>query len=288
MNNLGKSSLADCLVVACVAFVVLGIAIPFALAVIGGGRGDSYNVQVTQGTAAAEGLDLQAVGAMVTKAESAEDLEEMINTPDINNIDLDADGVVDYIEVDEYGSGDTRGFSLTTEFEAGEVQEIATIDIAKVGDEADVEIHGNEQVYGHNRYYRSHFGLTDALLIGYLFSSHRPYSSPWGYNSYPRGYQRPPTTSTDHYNRRASAASSGTSFAAAQQSSLTNKASSPNSGKSSSKIKAPLRNPTASQKTFQARSTSKPKASGGFGRSKSSSSVRQSSMSRSGTRSGGK
>lgn len=275
-----------------------GLIFLFVIGIVFGGKKTvqqaNYDVQVTQSTAAAEGLDLQAVGQLVQNAKDAEELEKMINVPEINNIDLNEDGTIDYIQVHEYGEGDNRGFSLVTEFEAGEEQELATIDISKTGsDEVDVEVHGNEHVYGRGHYHHSRFGLGDALLLSWVFSSHRPFMSPYGYGAYPgyyRPYSRMPVT---QYRSGLRGAAASSSFTQGTQSKVANKAVSPKAGKNSSKIKAPLRNPTSSQKQFQARSKTKTTGSGGFGKktnstSKQKVSVRSSRSSRSGTRSGGK
>lgn len=306
MNNRGNS-LAGILVLVCVGFVLLAFIGP---CVSGHSRSsrpvqrDVYNVQVAQLDPAADGLDLQAVGQLVKDAKDGEDLERMINTSDINNIDLNSDGNVDYIKVQEYGSGDNRGFSLFTEFEAGEEQEIATIDIAKgENEEYEIEIQGNQHVYGQNHYYRSRFGVGDAILLGYLFSAHRPYYSPWGYGSYPGSYRPYARVPTGSYRSRVGNRASASGFTSASSSSIANKAASPKSTANSSKIRAPLKNPTASQRSFQARSSSQAAGSGGFGRPastsprpsfsspvrrSSSSSVRRSSSSRSSGRRGGK
>lgn len=256
---------------------------------------DAYTVQVTQTTSAAEGLDLQAVGGLVRTAKNGEELEKAINTPEINNMDLNLDGNVDYIQVEEYGEGDNRGFSLYTEFEEGEEQEIATIDIAKTGsEEVAVEVHGNEQIYGRNYYHRSHFGIGDALLIGWMFSSRPRYYSSWGYGRYPSSYRSYAHVNSRQYRNRMGDRASSSGFNSAQSSNLTSKATSPNANKSSGKIKAPLKNPTTSQKSFQARANPKPARSGGFGKrttdssSRRTASVRSSSFGRSGGSRGGK
>lgn len=239
---------------------------------------DTYNVSVQQISAvdAASGLDLRAVGELVKTAKTGEEFERLLNTPSvgINNLDLDEDGAVDYIKVTEYGSGDIKGFSLTVDLAANETQEIATIEIEKSADgNANVETRGNRNIYGSNHYYHNSFGLTDALLLGWLFSSNRPYySSPWGYNSYPGYYGRYQPTSYDNYRRRAGSVTSAGSWQSSNNSTLSKTATSPNAGKTASNIKAPLKSPTASQKSFQARNPSKKVASGGFGRKTTTSS----------------
>ena len=284
--------------------VIFSLIVMVLLVVVGGVFGgskktfqpiqqDQYTVQVTQSTVAADGLNLQAVGALVKDAKDAEDLERKINESDINNMDLNLDGNVDYIKVQEYGEGDNRGFSLYTEFEAGEEQEIATIDIAKTGsEEVEVEVHGNEQIYGRNYYHRSHFGIGDMIFMSWLFSSRSPYYSPWGYHHYPGYYSSYRTVSPAAYQQRIGGRASSSGFNSAQSSTIASKATSPNAGKSSGKVKASLKNPTTSQKSFQARSSTRAARSGGFGKrtttSRSSPSVRGSSGGRSGGSRGGK
>ena len=148
-----------------------------AWAVFSGGcarKVQRYNVDVQTTVSAADGLDLQAVGDLLKRAKDAEQLEKLLNDSGegINNLDLDENGEADYIQVDEYGSGDNRGFSLTVETSAGEEQEVATIEIEKSGSDADVQIHGNSQIYGHNHYYRQRFGF------GRLSPDRLPLSAP--------------------------------------------------------------------------------------------------------------
>ena len=154
-------------------------------------NGDYYDVNVQTMIPASDGLDLKAVGSLLKKADTAEDFERLLNSPaeGVNNLDLNDDGKVDYIKVTEYGNDKVKGFSLTTDLPDGETQEVATIEVEKGDQQADVQIRGNEQIYGSNHYYHSSFGLTDFLIMSYLFRPHGFYSSPWGYGHYP-GYYR--------------------------------------------------------------------------------------------------
>lgn len=244
-------------------------------------QGDYYDVNVQTMVPASDGLDLKAVGALLKKAQTAEEFEKLLNSPQegVNNLDLDQDGKVDYIKVTEYGDEKVKGFSLTTQPAAGEAQELATIEVEKVDDkQANMQIKGNEQIYGNNHYYHSHFGLTDFLIMSYLFRPHSFYASPWGYGSYP-GYYRPySTVPSSNYNQRTRNYTSGTNFQSSRSSNINSNVKSPNAGKTAKSVRAPLKNPTSSQKSFQARTRSSSR-SGGFGRS---SSVRRSSSSRSG------
>ncbi len=254
-------------------------------------RGDRYDVNVQTMVPASEGLDLKAVGSLLKEAETGKEFETLLNSPDnsVNNLDLDEDGKIDYIYVTEYGSEQVKGFSLTTQPTPGETQEIATIEVEKVSDsQAQVEIQGNEQIYGQNHYYRSSFGLTDFLIMSWLFSPRPLYASPWGYNSYPPNYAPRPTRPYSDYQRDMNRRTRGSAFSSASNSRVGSNVRSPNAGKAASTIKAPLKNPTASQRQFQARNPSQQVRSGGFGRSSQSqsttrsSTVRRSAPSRSG------
>jgi hypothetical protein len=221
---------------------------------------------------AADGFDLQAATELVKKVKDAEEFEERLNTPNgINNLDLNSDGKVDYIKVTEYGSEDLRGFSLTVELEPEEVQEIATIELEKREQNVEVVTYGNQHIYGHNYGYRRSFGLTDMLILGWMFNASRPaYTSPYGYGRYPGhyrgGYSALPQ---NQYRDRVRRTVDSTSYQRMSTSTRTAKLSSPNANKNSAKIKAPLRNPSTSQKSFQARMKSTaPRTtsrSGGFG-----------------------
>lgn len=247
---------------------------------------NNYNVTVQQTIAqdAASGLDLQAVGELVKKAKTGEDFERLLNdsTVGINNLDLDEDDKVDYINVTEYGDGNLKGFSLTVELAGGQTQEVATIEIEKTNDGyAGVQTYGNSHIYGNNHYYHSRTSLTDVLLISWLFSANRPfYSSPWSYGNYPGSYRSYPTRGYDSYRGDMNRTTQNSNYTRSTSSKLSKATTSPNASKNASNIKAPLKNPTATQKSFQARNPSKKIKSGGFGsKTSTSSSFRKSSPS---------
>ena len=249
---------------------------------------ETYNVSVTQMVDADKGLDLRAVGQILEKAKDAETFEKQLNAPQsgVNNLDLNGDGKVDYIQVTEFGEGEVKGFSLTTEVAKGEVQEVATIKIQSSSEgAAKVQYQGNPAIYGQNHYYHSSWspGLGTGLMLGYLFAPHRPYYSPWGWGSYPSTYRTYPTVAPQTYNRRQRYESAR--YATSRSSRLGNNIRSPNHGKNATRIKARLKSPTSSQRSFQAQRVAKTRRSGGFGRS---SSLRRSAYNRSSRSFGGK
>ncbi len=244
------------------------------------------NVTVIGGPAS-EGLDLKAVGELVKTVKSAEEFEKELNKDGgVNNLDLNNDNTTDFISVTEYGNQkDQFGFSLTTEPEKGEVQEVANIEIIKGEKEAQVQVSGNEQIYGSGHHYSySHSSPGTWLLMGYLLGNHSFYRPSWGYGYYPSYYRSYSTRPYDRYRSSMSSYTSNSSYrrvsSLPRQTSIAN----PNAGKSASKgITRSLAKPSAAQKSFQARAATKPTRSGGFGRpasSSSSSSVRNRSSSR--------
>jgi uncharacterized membrane protein YgcG len=231
-----------------------------------------------------KGLDLDAVTLLAKKSKDAAEFERLLNSQSegLNNIDLNEDDKVDYINVTEYGSGDQRGFSLTTEISPGKTQEIATIEFKKDGDNATVQTTGNSSLYGPGHYHHSSFGLTDALLVGWLFSNRPSYASPYGYGNYPPsyggGWYRQPNES---YTSTMRSRTAGSNVSRSSQPVISQPAVSPNAEKTAAKARA-ISNPTQSQRSFSSSSpssssssgSSRPTSSGGFGRTSSSGSSR--------------
>lgn len=245
---------------------------------------DQYDVTVASiqiPAGAQDGLDLRAVGELVKTAKDAEELERQINDASrgLNNLDLDSDGTVDYISVEEFGGGDSRGFMLIAKLKDNQQQEVATIDIEKTSEsEGDLEIRGNERIYGHNHYHHSRFGFGDYLMMRWMFSSHSLYRSPYYYGRYPGYYSRYSVAPRATYHTRTSRATQG--------SKLTPSTGSKMSAKHTSRVqsqKTSLRKATTSQRSFKSRSSGSSR-SGGFGRSTrpSARSSRSSGSSRSG------
>lgn len=236
-----------------------------------------------------KGLDLDAVTALAKKSKDAADFEGLLNsqTEAVNNIDLNDDGKVDYINVTEYGSGDRRGFSLTTEISPGKTQEIATIDFQKEGEKGVIQTTGNPSLYGTGSYHNSGFGLTDVLLMSWLFSNRPSYTSPYSPGNYPPSYGGGWNRQSDgSYAGNMTSRTAGSSVNKSSSPAISQPALSPNAQKTAAKAKV-LSSPTVSQRSFSGSSNStsnksstsaapksKPSSFGGFGRSSSSGSSR--------------
>jgi hypothetical protein len=143
---------------------------------------------------ARDNLDLQRVGALLERSDNPQEFEEYLNEDDgINNLDLNGDGYVDYISVEEFYDRDDygRGLSLYSRFGPDLIQEIATIVFYR--DEpswpgARVVVIGNDNIYGDNVYYETNWYDRPIGLIQYVYSVHDPYRSPYYYGYYPPDY----------------------------------------------------------------------------------------------------
>lgn len=197
------------------------------------------------------GLDLQALGELIKKSPSPAKLEEALNTSgSINNLDLDNDGKVDYLKVNEEGDANNKVLKFVDEQKDGTKTEVASVTISKgENNQANMDIDGNQSMYGNNSSYHSGFSLGEVMLMAYLFSPHTPYYSPWGYGYYPGYYRSYAPVPVGTYRRTVTTYNShptGTLSAPAP-------------------ARRSLSAPTSSQKSFSTRDASKPVGSGGFG-----------------------
>lgn len=216
-----------------------------------------------------DNLDLQALGELVKNSTSAQDIEDKLNnTGSINNLDLNNDGNVDYIKVTEYGDGNQKGFSFTVDLPNNESQEIATIEVQRGGGGAQMNIHGNQQLYGNQSHYQSHYSLGDLMIMHYLFTPHRPYYSPYHYGYYPSYYHSYRSRPYNSYRNSVNRTTKTTTITRTTRPSTTSsRISSPNANKASSTVTArakTLSAPTRSQKSFSTTSAArqKPKTNG--------------------------
>lgn len=98
-----------------------------------------------------DNFSLQGALEMFKKANSPEEFEKLINTKDnnVNNLDLNEDGDVDYIRVIGKKEGDVHALVLQVPISESENQDIAVIELEKTGKEnAVLQIVGDEDIYG--------------------------------------------------------------------------------------------------------------------------------------------
>ena len=100
-----------------------------------------------------EDLDLYAVLDLFAESENLEEFEKALNNEEqgINNLDLNGNGEVEYIKVDEIVEENTHLIILQVEIEENEFQDVATIEIEKKSDDDyTLQVIGAEELYGEN------------------------------------------------------------------------------------------------------------------------------------------
>ena len=242
---------------------------------------------------AAEGMDLQALTSLTKEIRSGQELERRLNEKEgINNLDLNGDKKVDYLFVSEFGDVKNKiGYSLTVQPQKEETQEVASITVEKNGDRAEIQVVGNEQIYGDQAIFndwskiereklpeQSSAGEKSPMYHSYFYP--RPlWFSPFYFGFYPGYYSFFPIMGCSTYmtrvNRSYNTSSVGRGANSYQRSSgkqITN----PNRGKTANRgITRSLQKPTNTQKKFQA-TRSRNLRSGGFGSQKTASSSQRS------------
>ncbi|MCP4294585.1 MAG: hypothetical protein GY786_03165 [Proteobacteria bacterium] len=230
---------------------------------------------------AADGLSLPALMALTKEIRSGQELERKLNQKSsINNLDLNGDEKVDYISVKEYGDVDKKiGYSLTTEPVKGEKQEVASIEVELNDQKAEIQIIGNEQLYGDNAIYNDFTeverkqsadkveGANGVSMYHSYFYPRPLWFSPFYFGFYPSYYSFFPIMSRPMYTSRVSSLSTQSvrRGASSHQSRSGNKITNPNQGKTAKKgISRSLKKPTSTQKSFQTTQKNNLR-SGGFG-----------------------
>jgi len=244
---------------------------------------------------AAEGFNLEQFHRLLIEEGESEEqwdaqfLSDLVNREDINNLDLNMNGMVDTILVEPFDGGDSKGFTLYTKvinrpgMENDEEQTIATITVTKEGETGTLTTTGNEQIYGNHYHYRSS-NVGTFFMMYWLFSPRMSYGAGYG-SRYNSNYAPRQRASTSQYRSRMNARNSSfTGTKAPSPTRPTSVAQTAAKQRTAAKgIKSKLNNPTSSQRAFRSANTAKKKASG-FGR-KSTGTRAKSSSGR--TRSGG-
>lgn len=134
-------------------FVVLGIASSFA---------QKNDAPENSG----ENFSLEGALTMLKKANTIEEFEELINNEknEINNLDLNNDGNIDYVTVEDVIDNDQHVLVLSALVGDNDKQDVATIVIEKTGkEEARLQIFGDEDLYAENTIAEP-FDVTEKLI----------------------------------------------------------------------------------------------------------------------------
>ena len=251
---------------------------------------DNVNVNVNvdeNAPSAAEGFDLEQFHRLLIEEGESENqwdaqfLSDLVNREDINNLDLNLNGIVDTILVEPFDEGDTKGFTLYTKvinrpgMENDEEQTIATVTVTKEGDTGTLTTTGNQQVYGPRTHYRSS-NVGTFFMMYWLFSPRMSYGAGYG-SRYNSGYAPRQRTSTAQYRSKMTARNSA--YTGTKASTPTRPTSvSQNAAKqrtAAKGIKSKLTSPTSSQRAFRKANT--PKKASGFGRKSTGTNAKRSS-----------
>ncbi len=228
---------------------------------------------------AGDGLQLPSVGSLFEKARDGAEFEKLLNTTGVNNLDLDEDRVIDSIDVVEYGSGMNRGFSLTVDMGGGHIQRIAEITLRMGGDGwVHYAIRGDPQLYPYDGYFEARLQPTAVAFLRWAFMPNRVVYVPTYRHDPYFVPERRAVLAPRVYRDKVVVIEKQTTVVVKKVTKVPvadPALQSPNEGKASAIIKAPLANPTATQKEFQAINPSEVTLSKkGFGGEKKAGEVR--------------
>ena len=225
----------------------------FAVALFGCGsnsnpdQGNNVSIQANS----LPGFNVNNFANLVKRTSNPTQIESAINAPDndINNLDLDKDGKVDFLKVVE----SPNKIQVVDDVNNTDSVTVATLNITpnQTNDRADMQIQGNPTYCGQDYYYHSSFSLGEILLLSYMLSPHRYYYPMYHYGYYPSYYHRYGTSSYRTVTHTYSPAAGSGSF------------------HPSANSRSSLSSPVHSQRSFSARDASSPVRSGGFGSSTS-------------------
>lgn len=230
---------------------------------------NDVDIEADAGNAA---FDVSALSEIVKSSTDPKVLEEKINDPatNINNLDLDKDGKIDYLTITESGQNQLEIKDAAVQPEVMVARLTVTPD--NDAQTASLQIQGTPTYCGHHHdYYQPHISFGTMLFMAYLMRPHAYYMPMYGYGRYPSSYTTRRTVVRTSYRPTSSPYARGSSRSAGGSSRF---------GSSTSRFgRSSMSSPTSSRRSFSTRSSSRPIGSGGFGRS--SSSYRSSGSSRS-------
>nr|MBP6316294.1 hypothetical protein [Chitinophagaceae bacterium] len=164
-----------------------------------------------------DNLNLSAVLDMFQQSKTLEAFESSLNSNEskINNLDLNADGMVDYIKVLDFKEGRLHSIVLQTDLSSNESQDLAVIYVKKkLNGDVDIQIVGDEDLYGldyvidvsdqdeegtpnpgyvgnnnDNVYYNNYGAYYNWPIITYMYDPfYDPWYSPFRWGYYPSGW----------------------------------------------------------------------------------------------------
>jgi hypothetical protein len=156
-----------------------------------------------------DNLDLQGVLELFKNSTDIESFEKALNIQgnNVNNLDLNKDGEIDYIKVIDHADSNAHALVLQVPVTETESQDVAVIEIEKNGEEnATIQIEGDDDVYGSDylaepyenyvtkdEYDAAAASKTSVVVnvwawpaVRFVYGPrYRPWVSPWGWRRYP-------------------------------------------------------------------------------------------------------
>ncbi len=138
-----------------------------------------------------ENLDLEAVASVFGESDDIEDFEKRLNDPNtqISNLDLNKDGEVDYLRVNESSKNDTHKVTIQAVIEKDKYQDVAVINVEKDGDEETVEVVGDVNMYGSSYVIYPVYVHPPVIIIWFWGPHYNPWRSPYYWGYYPPYYR---------------------------------------------------------------------------------------------------
>ena len=227
------------------------------------------------------GFDVNAFSSLLKTTGNPDAIQQAINAPgnSINNLDLDGDGNIDYLKVDQINN---YTIQVIDETGSNSKEVIATLTVNPQNNS--YAIQGSQNYCGNNYYYNSPQGITfgQFLFLNWLLTPHSYYHPYWGYHS---GYYRGYSAYHSHYSRPYSRSyiqerkSYRTTTTTTRNSTPSVNRITSTSNSSQSITRNSVASPNKSQRSFSTSNNSGGSISSGFGRSSSSSSSSTSSNS---------
>ena len=232
---------------------------------------NQVTVQPAPAAVQSPGFNVQNFAELVKTTSDPSSIEKAINDPGnaVNNLDINADGKVDFLSVNE-----TANTIQVMDNDVNPATQICTLNITQTGQQASVAINGSPTYCGNNYAYHSSFSMTDFLLLHYMLTPHRYYYPHYAYGYHPAYYRS---------YRPASYRTVTRSYSSPGYRSSTYRNSTPTSTyRSSTPSRSSISSPSSSQRSFSTtpRNTGSFRSTGfGSSSSRPSSSFRSSSPS---------
>ena len=136
-------------------------------------------------------LDLEAVASVFGESKDLEDFEKRLNDPEaqITNLDMNDDGLVDYLRVMETVKDDTHYIAIQAVVGENEYQDVASIEVEKdEKGETTVQVVGDVYMYGTNYIVQPVYVSPPVIYVTFWGPMYHPYHSPWYWHYHPPYY----------------------------------------------------------------------------------------------------